>query len=66
VPSLYICYAATPGLDLATPPTDNSFKGTDVNVILVMNFGFASGLLSGVFGNAVHIVANTHMTVGGY
>jgi TadE-like protein len=66
VPSLYICYGATPGLDLATPPADNSFKGTDVNVILVMNFGFASGLLSGVFGNAVHIVANTHMTVGGY
>jgi hypothetical protein len=35
-------------------------------VILVMSFGFASGLLSGVFGNSIHIVANTHMTVGGY
>ena len=66
VPALYICYANTPGLDLASAPTDNSLKGTDVNVILVMSFGFASGLLSGVFGNSVHIVANTHMTVGGY
>ncbi len=65
-PALYICYGNTPGLDLASAPTDNSFKGTDVNVILVMSFGFASGLLSGVFGNSMHIVANTHMTVGGY
>jgi len=65
-PSLFICYARTPGLDLATAPTDNSFKGADVNVILVMNFGFVSGLMSGVVGNSVHIVSNTHMSVGGY
>jgi hypothetical protein len=65
-PSLYICYAQTPGLDLATAPTDNSFKGDDVNVILVMSFGFASGMLQGVLGNSVHIVSNTHMSVGGY
>jgi hypothetical protein len=38
----------------------------DVNIILVMNFGFVSGLMSGVLGNSIHIVANTHMTVGGY
>ena len=65
-PSLFICYADTPGLDLAAPPADNSFKGADVNVILVMNFGFVSGLMSGVLGNSIHIVSNTHMTVGGY
>jgi Flp pilus assembly protein TadG len=65
-PALYICYSATPGLDLASAPADNSLKGTDVNVILTMNFGFASGLFSGLFGNTIHIVANTHMTVGGY
>jgi len=65
-PSLYICYDNTPGLDLTAAPTDNSLKGADVNVILVMSFGFASGLMSGVFGNSIHIVANTHMTVGGY
>jgi Flp pilus assembly protein TadG len=65
-PVLYICYGNTPGLDIASAPSDNSLKGTDVNVVLVMSFGFASGLLQGVFGNSIHIVANTHMTVGGY
>jgi TadE-like protein len=65
-PVLFICYANTPGLDLASAPVDNSFKGADVNVILVMSFGFASGLMSGLFGTSLHIVANTHMTVGGY
>ena len=65
-PSLFICYAATPGLDLTAAPTDNSYKGSDVNVILVMSFGFASGFLQGVLGNSIHIVANAHMTVGGY
>lgn len=66
VPSLYICYSNTPGLDLTSAPTDNSYKGTDVNVILVMSFGFVSGVLQGPLGNSVRIVANTHMTVGGY
>lgn len=65
-PSLYICYSNTAGIDYATAPTDNSLRGTDVNVILVMSFGFASGLMQGVLGDSVHIVANTHMTVGGY
>jgi TadE-like protein len=65
-PILFICYASTPGLDLTSAPADNSFKGSDVNVILVMSFGFASGMLQGVLGNSVHIVANAHMTIGGY
>jgi hypothetical protein len=65
-PILYICYSNSPGLDLTTAPPGNSFKGTDVNVILVMNFGFISGFLQGAIGNSVHIVANTHMAVGGY
>jgi hypothetical protein len=65
-PLLFICYANTPGIDLTSAPTDNSYKGRDVNVILLMSFGFSSGFLSGALGNAVHIVANAHMTVGGY
>jgi TadE-like protein len=65
-PSLFICYANTPGLDLTAAPNDNSYKGTDVNVILLMSFGFVSGFLQGVVGNSVHIVVNAHMTVGGY
>ncbi|HKC20269.1 MAG TPA: TadE/TadG family type IV pilus assembly protein [Candidatus Dormibacteraeota bacterium] len=65
-PSLYICYDDTPGLDLTSAPTDNSYKGEDVNVILVMSFGFATNFLQGFLGNSVHIVANAHMAVGGY
>jgi hypothetical protein len=64
-PILFICYSNTPGLDLTSAPFDNSYKGTDVNVVLVMSFGFASGFLS-FLGNSVHIVANAHMAVGGY
>lgn len=65
-PNLYICYAKTPGLDLTSAPADNSYRGTDVNVILVMSFGFATGFLQGFVGNSVHIVANAHMLIGGY
>ncbi|HMJ38735.1 MAG TPA: TadE/TadG family type IV pilus assembly protein [Verrucomicrobiae bacterium] len=65
-PLLYICYANTPGLDVVTAPTDASFNGTDVNVILVMNFGFTTGFMQGVLGSSVQMVANTHMSVGGY
>ncbi len=65
-PLLFICYDNTPGLDLATAPADNSFRGQDVNVILIMSFGFAGGFMPSVVGSSVHIVANTHMVVGGY
>ena len=64
-PLLYICYANTPGLDLPTAPIDNSYAGHDVNVVLVMSFGFASGFMPSFLGNSVHIVANTHMVIGG-
>jgi len=65
-PVLYICYADTPGVDLTEPPTDRSYQGTDVNVVLVMSLGFVSGFLEGLLGSSVHIVANAHMIVGGY
>jgi TadE-like protein len=65
-PLLYICYANTPGLDLTSAPADNSYKGEDVNVILVMSYGFAGGFMPGIFGSSIHIVANTHMVIGGY
>ena len=64
-PLLYICYANTPGLDLPTAPIDNSYAGQDVNVVLIMSFGFASGFMPSFLGNSVHIVANTHMVIGG-
>jgi Flp pilus assembly protein TadG len=65
-PLLYICYNNTPGLDLATAPTDNSLKGQDVNVILLMSFGFATGFMQGVLGDSVHLAINTHMLIGGF
>ena len=65
-PLLYICYSNVPGVDLASAPTDNSYRGTDLNVILVMNFGFASGFMQGSLGGAVPMVANVHMAVGGF
>jgi Flp pilus assembly protein TadG len=65
-PVLLVCYSNTPGFDLTAAPAGNSYRGSDVNVILVMSFGFASGFLSGALGDSVHLVANTHMTVGGY
>jgi Flp pilus assembly protein TadG len=65
-PRLFICYGNTPGTDFASAPADNAYKGTDVNVILVMSFGFTSGFLADALGNSIHVVSNTHMTVGGY
>jgi hypothetical protein len=65
-PLLYICYANSPGRELATSPNDNSMKGLDVNVILVMNFGFATGFMQNVLGNSASVAANTTMTIGGF
>ena len=65
-PWLFICYANTPGLDLTSAPADNSYKGLDVNVILTMTYGFAGGFMPNVVGTSIHIVANTHMVIGGY
>ncbi len=65
-PRLFICYGNTPGTDFASAPADNAYKGTDVNVILLMSFGFTSGFLADALGNSIHVVSNTHMTVGGY
>lgn len=65
-PLLYICYGNTPGTDFSSPPVDNAYKGMDVNVILVMSFGFTSGFLADALGSSIHMVSNTHMSVGGY
>lgn len=66
VPILYICYDGTPGLDLTSAPPANDLRGHDVNVIVLMNFGLTTGLMQDVLGNAFHMVANTHMAVGGF
>jgi hypothetical protein len=65
-PLLYICYDGTPGLDVTLHQSGNSFKGEDVNVIVLMNFGFATGFMQGVLGSSVHLAANAHMVIGGF
>ena len=65
-PLLFICYDGTPGLDLTSAPGDNSLKGHDVNVILLMNFGFATGFMDSMLGSSVHLAVNTHMVIGGF
>jgi Flp pilus assembly protein TadG len=65
-PLLYICYANTPGLDLSSAPTDTGLRGQEVNVILVMKFGFASGFMQGALGDAASLASNTTMTIGGF
>ena len=63
---LFICYDGTPGLDLTSAPGDNGLKGHDVNVILLMNFGFATGFMDSMLGSSVHLAVNTHMVIGGF
>jgi Flp pilus assembly protein TadG len=65
-PLLYICYENTPGVDITSAPADNGYKGQDVNVIVVMSYGFASTFMQNALGPSIHLAANTHMTIGGY
>ena len=64
-PLLYICYGNSSSLDYpAAPPEDNSLKGEDLNVVLLMNFGLVGGFPG--FPGTIQMASNTHMTVGGY
>lgn len=65
-PMLFICYNNTPGLDVTQPQSGNLFKGEDVNVIVLMNFGFATGFMQGVLGSSIKLAVNAHMVVGGF
>ncbi len=66
VPILYICYDNTPGMDLTSAPSGNDLRRHDVNVIVLLNFGLTTGFMQNVLGNAIHMVANTHMSIGGF
>lgn len=65
-PLLYICYDNTPGLDLTAAPSDNGYRARDLNIILTMRFASVTGIMQQQLGDRVHIVANTHMRIGGY
>ncbi len=62
VPWLYICYANTPGIDLASPPANAG--GADVNVILLYSYSPLTPVTNAAFG-AFHIAANEHVQVQG-
>lgn len=72
--NLYICYTKPDGSvlsSIATAPAsyDYSWRGGDVNVILLMNYGLVSGFLQSALNAAggIHVATNSHFTVqGGY
>ncbi|GAC1504985.1 MAG: hypothetical protein NVS1B3_02520 [Candidatus Dormibacteraceae bacterium] len=61
-PWLYICYNNTPGLDFASPATNQ--KHNDLNVIVLYSYGPLTPIVTAQFG-AFRLAANTHMTVQG-
>jgi Flp pilus assembly protein TadG len=64
-PNLYICYNNNPGLDLQTAPTDNSYRLQDLNVILLMNYGLATGFMQAQIGKNIPVAAFAHIIIQG-
>ena len=64
-PNLFICYDNDPDLDLATAPTDNSRKLQDLNVILLMNYGLATGFMQSQIGRSIQVAAYAHIIIQG-
>ena len=64
-PYLYICYNLNPALDMATAPTDNSRRLQDLNVILLMNYGLATGFMQSQIGKNIPIAAFAHIIIQG-
>ncbi len=61
-PWLYICYNNTPGLDFASPATNQG--QLDLNVIVLFTYGPLTPLVKSQFG-VFEVAANEHMTVQG-
>jgi len=65
VPNLYICYNNDPSLDITVAPADNSYKLEDLNVILLMNYGLATGFMQDQIGKNIPVAANAHIIIQG-
>ena len=65
VPNLYICYNNDPTLDITVDPTDNAYKLQDLNVILLMNYGLATGFMQDQIGRNIPVAANAHILIQG-
>jgi Flp pilus assembly protein TadG len=64
-PYLYICYNNDPNLDLVVAPTDNSYKLQDLNVILLINYGLATGFMQDQIGRNMPVAAYAHIIIQG-
>ena len=67
----YICYTDPNGIKYGSlapptyPPSDNSWRLGDVNVILLMDFQLITPFLQGIFGNGIDLAYNQHFTIQG-
>ena len=64
-PYLYICYGNNGATDITAAPGNNNYRLTDINVILLMNYGLATGFMQDQIGSSIRVAANTHMYVSG-
>jgi Flp pilus assembly protein TadG len=64
-PYLYICYDKNPGVDYTAAPGNNNLRLHDLDVILLMNYGLATGFMQQQLGNQIKVAANFHMAIQG-
>jgi len=64
-PNLYICYNHDPSLNLTAAPPDDSHKLQDLNVILLLNYGLATGFMQSQIGKNIPVAAYAHIVVQG-
>ena len=64
-PNLFICYNNDPALDIQTAPSDSSHKLQDLSVILLMNYGLATGFMQDQIGKNIPVAAFAHIVIQG-
>ena len=64
-PNLFICYNNDPALDLQTAPSDSAHKLQDLSVILLMNYGLATGFMQDQIGKNIPVAAFAHIVIQG-
>ena len=67
--NIYICYTYPGGApqvgQMASAPTDNSWRLGDINVSLLMNFQLITPFIQNLFGNGINLAYNEHFTIQG-
>lgn len=66
---IYVCYTSPGGATqtgtMNSPPTDNSWRLGDVNVILLMRFQLITPFIQNLFGTGLDLAYNEHFTIQG-